>query len=100
MVAAAMLVACADMPPVGRKDLLDFLQDGVTRREDVRMQLGEPSSQYEGERILAFRLATDRAGYVLVRPGNTWSGVGYNLMLAFDSEGVLRRHSLVEIRAP
>lgn len=100
MVAAVMLVACADAPPLGRQDLLDFLQDGLTRREEVRIRLGEPSSHYEGERILAFRLGTDRGGYVLVKPGSNWSGVGYNLMLAFDTEGVLRRHSLVEIGSP
>ena len=94
-----VLTACVNAP-VGRQDLLDFLQEGVTHREEVRMRLGEPSSQYESDRILAFRLAKDSGGYVLVKPGNTWSGVGYNLMLAFDDDGVLRRHTLVEVRAP
>jgi hypothetical protein len=100
LIAGAIVLAACVSAPVGRNDLLDFLRDGETRREEVRMRLGEPSAQYEGERILAFRLSKDSGGYVLIKPGNTWSGVGYNLMLAFDGEGVLQRHSLVEVRPP
>ena len=100
MVAVAAVVGCANPPPVGRADLLDFLEVGVTRREEVRMRLGEASSQYEGERMLAFRLRKDSGGYALVKPGGTWAGVDYNLMLAFDGEGVLRRQALVEVRSP
>jgi hypothetical protein len=94
------LVACAT-PPVGHKDLLDFLDDGVTQREDVHLHLGEPSARYEGSRIYAYRLAKDEAGYVIVgRRDSNWYGVQYNLMLVFDREGLLRRHSLVEVRSP
>ena len=93
------LAACASAP-TGRKDLLDFLNDGVTRREDVHLNLGEPSARYEGSRIFAYRLVKDEAGYVIVGRRDTWYGVQYNLMLVFDGEGVLRRHSLVEIRSP
>ena len=90
------LAACAT--PVGRKDLLEFLADGVTRRDDVRLKLGEPSAQYEGARILAYRLATDDGGYVLVGQRDNWLGVQYSLILVFDDEAVLRRHSLVAVR--
>jgi cellulose synthase/poly-beta-1,6-N-acetylglucosamine synthase-like glycosyltransferase len=31
---------------------------------------------------------------------DAWYGVQYNLMLVFDGDGVLRRHSMVEIRSP
>jgi hypothetical protein len=93
-----VLVACA--APIGRKDLLDFLEDGVSRREDIRLKLGEPSAEYEDSRVLAYRLRKDDAGYVLVGRRDSWYGIQYNLMLAFDGDGVLRRHSLVEIRSP
>lgn len=93
------LVACATTP-VGNKNLLDFLNDGVTRREDVHLKLGEPSAQYESSRILAYRLAKDEGGYVLVGRRDDWHGVRYNLILVFDADGVLRRHSVVEVRAP
>jgi hypothetical protein len=94
-----VLAGCATAP-VGRQDLLDFLADGVTRREDVQLKLGEPSGQYEEARIVAYRLSRDEAGYILVGHRNDWHGVQYNLMLVFDAEGVLRRHSIVEVRAP
>lgn len=93
------LAACATAP-VGRKDLLEFLTDGATRREDVQLKLGEPAAQYDGLRVLAYRLVKDEAGYVIVGQRNNWYGVQYNLMLVFDGDGVLRRHSLVEIRSP
>jgi hypothetical protein len=93
------IAACATAP-VGRKDLLDFLDDGVTRREDVQLKLGEPAAQYDGLRVLAYRLVKDDTGYVIVGQRNNWYGVQYNLMLVFDGGGVLRRHSLVEIRSP
>ena len=102
-----LLAACAS-EPVGHKDLLDFLSDGATRREDVQLKLGEPIARYESDRILAYRLSVDEAGYVLVKPRNLqvhnlindWKGVRYSLILVFDQNGVLRRHSLVEVHAP
>ena len=100
------LVACATAP-VGRKDLLDFLNDGVTLRDDVRLNLGEPSAEYEASRVLAYRLGKNDTGYVLAGPEAKWRSelvkwrdVQYNLILVFDLDGVLRRHSLVEIRSP
>lgn len=94
-----ILVACATVP-AGRKDLLDFLNAGVTLRDDVRLNLGEPSAEYEGSRVLAYRLRQTDTGYVLVGRRDTWYGVQYNLMLVFDGDGVLRRHSMVEVRSP
>jgi hypothetical protein len=97
--ACVALIGCATAP-AGRKDLLEFLNDGVTRRDDVRLNLGEPSAEYEGSRVLAYRLVRNDTGYVLVGRRDTWYGVQYNLMLVFDGDGVLRRHSIVEIRSP
>lgn len=100
MLAATVVVlfafACAS-PPLGRADLLDFLQLGTTRRTDVQLRLGEPNASFEGERILAYRLGRDDGGYMLVKGGAGWSRVRFNLMLAFDELGVLQRYTLVEI---
>jgi hypothetical protein len=93
-----VLAGCA-LEPLGHKDLLDFLSDGVTRREDVQLKLGEPSSRYGSSKILAYRLRSDEWGYVLVRRRDNWECVTYSLILVFAANGVLRRHSLVEVHA-
>jgi hypothetical protein len=92
----AVLAGC--MTPVGSQDLLAFLKDGSTTREDVYLHLAEPSSTFEGGSILTYLLAEDQAGYILMRrKEKAWNGK-FSLVLAFDEHGVLRRHSLVRIR--
>jgi len=92
------LASCA-AKPTGRADLFDFLNDGTTRRDDVYLKLGEPSAKYEDSTIFAYRLVKDQGGYVLLNPGSSRWRVQYNLILVFDPIGVLRRHSIVEVRA-
>ena len=100
VVLAFLLTACS-APSVGHKDLLDFLSDGATRREEAILKLGEANAQYEGSRILTYRLGKDEAGYFLVRaPHSDWRATPYSLVLVFDSAGVLARHSLVEVQPP
>lgn len=95
---AALLSACAT-PPNGRSDLLDFLADGRTQREEVILRLGDPAAQYEGNRIQTWRLAKDDGGYFLAGgPRSDWSAAPYSLVLVFDASGVLERHSLVQVR--
>jgi hypothetical protein len=60
----AMLTACASMP-IGRHDLLYFLQDGKTIREEVFLRLAEPSGIFEGGRILTYRLGEDEGGFTI-----------------------------------
>jgi hypothetical protein len=93
------LVACA-VAPKGRKELLDFLADGMTRREEVLAKLGPPSARFEDSRILAYRLASDDGGYLLATSSGSWAGTDFNLMLVFDRDDVLQRHSLIQIRVP
>jgi len=82
---------------------LTFLQDGKTTREEVLVRLGAPSGRFEGDRILTFPLVADSQGEWHVgslppaAPGafRAWpSGTG-SLVLVFDVDGVLARHSLV-----
>lgn len=108
LVTCLALVACATAttPTKGRNDLLSFLNDGITRRDEVRVKLGEPSAEFERSRIAAYRLGRDEAGFFVVERreswSESWSGVRYNLMLVFDGDGnaVLCRHALVEVRSP
>lgn len=94
--ALLLLGGCAGNPR-GEPDLLGFLQDGSTRREDVYLRLGEPSAQYESGRILAFRLAKDEGGlYPVTTP--YWPSESYSLILVFDAQGLLSRHALVQVR--
>ncbi|MCU0975883.1 MAG: hypothetical protein MUC71_06155 [Steroidobacteraceae bacterium] len=97
--ALLLLGACASTP-AGQPDLLAFIEDGRTTREQALLALGEPSATYEEGRILAFRLGSDKGGYFLLEKQPGFLSVTYSLMLAFDEAGLLRRHSLVALRAP
>lgn len=94
-----VLAACATKP-AGQRDLLDFIKEGTTLRQDAHVKLGEPSAQYESGRIHAYRLGKGMSGYYVIAPAKGWDGVRYSLILVFDHNGVLSRHSLVEVRAP
>lgn len=94
-----VFAACATQP-TGREDLLDFLSDGVTRRDYALLKLGEPSAKYESSRILAYRLRKDEEGYVLITRRDNWYGVQYSLILVFDDQGILNNHALVQVGSP
>ena len=89
------VISCASAP-MGKKDLLAFLQVGQTTRQEVYLHLGDPSSEYEESRIVIYRLGEDEGGLFLVL---FWTDARYSLVFAFDEKGVLRKHSLVPILA-
>ncbi len=93
-----ILTGCAT-PPLGHKDLLDFLNDGITRAEEAQHKLGQPTGRYEDSRILTYRLGKDEGGYFLVGTRD-WSEAQYSLVLVFDADGILRRHALIKVRSP
>jgi len=105
LILIAGLAGCATTPVKGRADLLEFLADGTTTRETVVLRLGQPSGRFEHERILTYRLGYDEntKHYWLVERENdpagwpTWVLARYSLVLVFDEQGVLRRHSQVEV---
>jgi hypothetical protein len=113
------LAACASTPtprivPISLEQTpawLSFLVDGKTTREELLLQLGVPSMQFEGERILTFLLTAEGAN---VRPcgarlyfeeqyesrleprlpiPNTWAD--YHLVIVFRPDNVVERHSLI-----
>lgn len=92
-----LLAACATVE-TGDPELLAFLRDGSTTREDVYLHLAEPVETFEGGRILAYHVTQDKTGYtVATRRTNTWN-VRFSLVLSFDERGILRRHSLVPVK--
>jgi hypothetical protein len=94
----------ADPQLLFKSELLAFIQDGVTTREEVFLKLGMPSAQFEGEKILTYQLRVDKDGtWHLTAPQVTattgfrqWLPGTCSLVLVFGSNGVLRKHSLVE----
>ena len=99
--AAVMLLAgCASVEqPAPDKRLLDFLQDGQTKREEIVLRLGPPARTMQGERILFYRLSHTHWGYILQEPSHErWAGVNQSLVLVLDEQGVLQKHSLVTVR--
>ena len=67
-----LLVGCAATQQVVNKEAhpqLDFLNEGVTTKEDVLLKLGIPAAQFEGERILIYRLRErQKEGLVVIPP--------------------------------
>jgi hypothetical protein len=90
---------CSTPAPHGQASLLDFIKDGSTTKQEVRQRLGEPGAVYVQERVLTYRLSRDAGGYYALPNKSDWTGVCSNLVLAFDANGLLRRHSLVQISA-
>ncbi len=96
---------CTTKPLKGRADLLAFLADGKTTKAQVVLSLGQPSSQFEGEKIFTYQLGFEKKnkGYYVVEPSmsedgwRAWGCVKYSLVLVFDGQGLLVRHSLVEV---
>jgi hypothetical protein len=96
------------IPPPGQleRDHLDFIRDGATSREQVLLRLGIPSAQFEGARIMTYRLffngtdllplpvevSTEDPRY------RTWSQPTYNLVLVFDGRNFIERHSFIKVR--
>ena len=80
----SLLTGCATTESLrGRSDLLDFLADGRTTREEVLLKLGQPSAQFQHENILTYRLNIESKnhGYYVVGRGaptefgwSAWSG--------------------------
>lgn len=104
MLAVATLLVlaqgCATVDqPSPDPQLLSFLQEGQTRREDIALRFGPPSRTLEQERILFYRLGQNGKGYFVREPRNeNWADVRHSLVLVLDGHGVLQRHSLVSVR--
>lgn len=97
----AALAACASgPPPAGRRNLLEFVQPGIPRSEIV-LRLGPPFASFESERIMAWSIGEDAAGYLVgatgYSPGAPRRFARYEFVVVFDAEGKVSKHSLVEV---
>jgi len=104
-VAALLLSGCvAGRPDRNASDLallLPYLEDARTTKEEALLHLGQPSAQFEGERILTYRMADTPEGglAVTVRLGTGgWQTAKYSLVLVFDDRQILVKHNLVRVR--
>lgn len=101
---ATFLAGCVT-PPYARKDLLTFLQIGKTTREEVLLELGQPSAAFERERILTYRIGQyGEEGYFVVSPkvvlpaqAPSWQNVHFSLVMVFDEQGRLQNHKLIRV---
>lgn len=106
-----VLVGCGPTLQVAQGEVeqkwLAYFKDGNTTKEEVLLRLGLPAAQFEGERILTYRLMlTDAEGLVVVprklepsgRPLLYWARGQYSLVLVFDEKHVLQRHALLRVR--
>ena len=87
---------CVHHPP-GHKDLVAFLQDGITTKAEARERIDQVPKEWSGGRIWTFRIGEDSDGLYPFRSAEGWSGVRYSLVLEFDANGVLHRHALVDV---
>jgi len=107
----ALLFGCTPKTLVienqAQSDIMPFIRDGITEREEVLIRLGKPASTYKGSQIITYWLWKDELGKFVVIPKqrlpHDMRGTGFkenlhNLILVFDSVDVLERHSIVFIR--
>jgi hypothetical protein len=80
--------------------LLEFLRDGGTTRDEVLLKLGQPSATLQAEKVLTYRIGgSAEHGYVVAIPQHdSWQIVTHSLVLIFDANGTLEKHSLVPVR--
>ncbi len=104
-VMALFVVSCATtalMLPQIEKKWLGFLKPGETPREEVLLRLGVPTSKFEGERILTYRMNFEE-GRGLVPAGSPLRGPhvitlpgAYHLILVFDEKALLTKYKLLK----
>jgi hypothetical protein len=86
---------------------LALLEDGKTSKEDILLKFGIPSAQFEGEKILTYRLRYNQKETrfeVVSREVDRrdprfaeWLQTEYNLVLIFDEKHILQKHSMLRI---
>ena len=86
---------------------LALLEDGKTTKQDILLKFGIPSCQFEGERILTYRLRFNQKENrfeVISREVDRldprfaeWMQTEYNLVLVFDDKHVLQKHSMLRV---
>ena len=102
---ALAIIGCATTPrptPVPKEKVASFLPwltSGATR-EKVLLELGTPSTSFEGGRLCTYllRYDPDEDRLVTVPRFRDWSGVQFDLVLVFATGGRLTRHRLIRVK--
>lgn len=91
-----------------QKKNLPFISDSVTTREEIMLKLGMPQGSYENGRILTYRLGfgnnhelkpieREQDYYYTQYATDYWRFSRYSLVLVFNDENILVKHSLLEV---
>jgi hypothetical protein len=75
------------------------LVDGKTSKGDVLLHYGLPSSEFEGERILVYRMARVGNEMVLLSRTSRWAKEEFNVVLVFNDQHILIQHSILRTRS-
>jgi hypothetical protein len=109
-ITCVLYVGCAHDVPLVKEQLaeerLGPLEDGTTKMDEVLLRFGIPSAWFQGEKILTYRMMLDDDELVVVTrelDGNDprisqWKLAEYSLVLVFNDDHVLQKHSLVKVR--
>lgn len=105
--AITLMVGCVSYRSVmsqdARHELIPFINDGNTTRDEMKQRLGEPSEVFKQGRIWIYFLklkdAEDANQDRLVACGaGTRTCPDYQLVLSFADTDVVQKHSLIRIR--
>ncbi len=99
VICVIFLHGCISKPPQGDIALLAFLAGGKTQRTEIILRLGKPSSVFQEEQILTYRLGgNEKDGYYILKSREGWTQESYSLVLVLDEYGILLSHALVRVR--
>ena len=81
-------------------EVVPFIQDGKTSRNEVLSRLGDPDYRHEGGRILAYRMwrCAMEEQVPLSAETRCRDPGKYNLVLVFGPHNLVERHSLVRVK--
>jgi hypothetical protein len=99
-VGVVCLIGCsshvAPLDPNRTRNLLPFIIEARTTKEEILIRLGTPVNQYENGRILTYILSEDPNGRLKL--GFTSDAEVYNLVLVFGPTEILEKYSLLRVQ--
>jgi len=117
LIAAIMIAGCStvtQLEPQLVSEMLPFIRDGKTSKEEIPSRLGVPDHRYEGGKILTYKMCedispegllrlsntrpTDEKGEVILGALNCSPEHTENLILLFGPDDLVERHSLVLVK--
>jgi hypothetical protein len=105
LTAAALLAGgCAStaefaaLPPSTANQRIPFLSDGITTKAECLARLGYPSIDDQANTLVYEVYGSANGAVSQLRSSGDLEGADrrYDLVLTFDAQGILRRHTLVQ----